>query len=86
MKKLLPLFLCAQAHAQPAGNPAMGGARFGFGGFCLGAIVGGLTFYWAKSHGDHQKTRWGRKGLGHALTTGGAAAGLVLFYVIAFKF
>lgn len=63
----------------------MGGAHFGFGGLCLGAIVGGLTFYWAKSQGDHQRRRWGRQGLGHALTTGGALAGLGLFYLIAFK-
>lgn len=85
MKQILPLLLCVSANAQPVANPAMGGANFGFGGFCLGAILGGLIFYWGKSQGEHQRLRFGRHGLGHALTAGGALAGLALFYAIAFK-
>jgi hypothetical protein len=85
MKRLLPILFCIQASAQPVAPPTLGGTQFGFGGFCLGAIVGGLTFYWAKSHGDHQRRRHGREALGNALTIGGAAVGLALFYILAFK-
>ncbi|UPT73039.1 MAG: hypothetical protein M0D55_14185 [Elusimicrobiota bacterium] len=63
----------------------MGGANFGLGGLCFGALVGGLTFYAAKSKGDHLRRRWGKETLGHAVTTGGAVAGFLLFYVLAFK-
>ncbi len=71
--------------AQPVANPAMGGANFALGGFALGALVGGLAFYAAKSKGDELRVRRGKPGLGRAVTAGGAAAGLALFYVIAFK-
>jgi len=85
MNRFLPLMLCVPAYGQPLAPPTLGGANFGLGGFCLGALVGGLTFYWAKSQGDHQRRRYGRKTLGQALTIGGAAAGLAAFYIIAFK-
>lgn len=83
--KPLSLLLASFAAAQPLANPALGGANFGFGGFCFGALVGGLTFWWAKSKGDYMRRREGKDGLGQAVTTGGAAAGLLLFYVLAFK-
>ncbi len=74
------------AAAQPLSNPAIFARRgFGLGGFVVGAFVGGIVFALFKNAGDRLRWRQGKPMLGKAVITAGAAAGLVLFYAIAFK-